>query len=370
MEISDFREEAIKLGDLKNADEEYTLYYDETNNPRTVKLSKGSFNHDVKDFFILGGFVFKKDNQPTEQEIDLLLIKLDVKENMKEIKFNHVKQKSKTFWELVRKKRVNTFIDWVYANGYLVHYFYRDNYYYSLVDIIDSMEECYFYGQDFMQELKTTLYEFSLTDKDRFLEILSDYDYPNIKDEEYFCNSLIEWIEFVNVKEDFNLEYIRQSLKMAKKKGLVFLTDNKDEVTIEGFYDMYFSRFSVLINSKHIFDEELRVQEQLTPILPITNRGKEIHNYRFVNSEEEKLIQLSDVMLGILRMFFRYIEESSAENLCLDFLSLDDNDKLILHKIHSILNNSIKENEIFKQRSVSNAFERKLNLFLEWQHFN
>lgn len=368
MDITMLRDLSIDFHGLENADKEYVLYYDETNNPRKVKLTQKGFNHDVRDYFILGGLVFQNQNLPSDKELDELFNKLDVTINMKEIKFKHVKQKSQNFLNLITKRRVKLFIKWMCDNNYWVHYSYRNNFYYSLVDIVDSMNESSFGGFSFSQNLKTTLYEYGKADAGTFLSILANHDYPNVKDHKLFLNELINWIEYINISDDFELEYLRQSLKSARKSGLSLLKENEDEITIKTFSDIYFNCFCMLVHSEHIYDEEYEIQEKLAN-KPFVYKGEKLTNYKFINSADNRLIQLSDVFLGILRMLFRYIEENEPEVISLDFEKLAEDDKKTLIQLQEIMLNSINENVIFKHGSASEVFEMKLNIFLEYQYF-
>lgn len=80
------------------------------------------------------------------------------------------------------------------------------------------------------------------------------------------------------------------------------------------------------------------------------------------------LIQLSDVFLGIQRMFFRYIEESEPTTILLDIVDLDSEEKEILGQLKAVMLKSIDENVIFKHGSASEEFERKLNIFFDYPY--
>lgn len=48
-----------ETGTVTNIDAPYMLFYDETNNPRTFRLTETGFNVNEKEYFILGGVGFK-----------------------------------------------------------------------------------------------------------------------------------------------------------------------------------------------------------------------------------------------------------------------------------------------------------------------
>ncbi|EIP8269271.1 hypothetical protein LT234_002618, partial [Enterococcus faecalis] len=158
-----------ELHNVPKMDKEYELYYDETNNSRVFRLTDDGFNFNEKAYFILGGLAFEKGKYPSEDSLKNLIEKLKVQQNSMEIKFKHIQQKAKVFLELISKKRVRDFIEWLYDNKCWIHYSYRDNFYYSIVDIVDSLEESSFGGFEFNRELKSTLYDWITKDKDWFI---------------------------------------------------------------------------------------------------------------------------------------------------------------------------------------------------------
>lgn len=367
MDFTLIREISIDLHGLSQSDmnKNYNFYYDETNNPRVYKLTEKGFNFDEKAYFILGGLVFNKDETPRKELVSVLFKNLEVQSNMKEVKFNHVREKSATFLNLLEKKRAQIFIDWIFTHEYWVHFYYRDNFYYSIVDIIDSIEMSSYGGVKFNRELKSVFYESIKSDKKRFISLLKEHDYPNVTQQFKFVNTLLDWIEELNSKENFEMGYIKQSLKSYRKKSLVFLENNKDLITIESYKDIYLNSIFLYTKARHIFDEEKVIEREISSI-EIEISGKKLNNYQFIDSEDCELVQLSDVTVGILRMWMGYIEEKEIEELENDFLELNDSQRKTIVQLQKILNNSIEENIAFKSGSGSNIFERKITFFLEY----
>lgn len=287
MDYTTHRRQAIELGGLSllKMNKQYEMFYDETNNPRLFRITEKGFNIDDKAYFILGGLVFEKGRKPSEKMMNGLYKKLEFQDNIKEIKFKHIKQNAKTFLELLTKSKVRIFIDWIDKNNYWIHYTYRDNFYYSIVDIIDSMKESNYGGLSFSRELKSTLYSVIKKDKGRFLDLLRQHKYPNIKNQKGFIEDIIFWIEEMNFDDDFSLEYMRQSLKSYKKQGLFLLKNNKDFVTIEN-YSVLYKQMIVLFNeSKLTFDDEEYIEENIESS-SLEVDGEELMNYKFVDSRE------------------------------------------------------------------------------------
>lgn len=367
MDYQNIRLAAIEMGglSLKKMNKTYEMFFDETNNPRLFRITEEGFNIDDKAFFILGGLVFEKNKKPSEKVINDLYKSFNLQNNVEEIKFKNIQQKAKTFLELLEKPKVRTFIEWIYENDYWIHYSYRDNFYYSIVDIIDSMDESSFGGLSFNRELKNNLYLMIKTDKNYFLNLLRQFNYPNITNQKAFVEKIITWIETMNFDDNFFLEYLRQSLKSYRKSSLIYLENNKNLITIEDYSDIYINLIVMYSQSKLIFDEEdyieKKIQEQSLKI-----GEKNLSNYRFIDSKESKLVQLSDLTVGILRFWMRYLEGKTIEELNNDLESLNYNQKKTMKQFQAILYKSLLKNMAFKHGSGSNDFEEKLNAFYEY----
>lgn len=157
MDYTDIYENIINSG-ITNFDESYILYYDETNNPRKFCLTQEGFNVNEREFFILGGVGFENTASIENLEIDKLLCDFKIQKNTNEMKFKHIKCKSKNLTELIIQKRVQILIDWIIEKNAFIHYSYIDNFYYSIVDIVDTVEQSFWIGPEFQREIKDSLY--------------------------------------------------------------------------------------------------------------------------------------------------------------------------------------------------------------------
>jgi len=351
------------MNGLIKTDKKYQFYYDETNNTRMFKLTEDGFNDDDSAYFILGGVVFDKENEITNESLDGLYNDLCVPKNLAEVKFKFIKRKSKSFIELLSKKSVQIFVEWLEKHNCWIHYSYQDNLYFSLVDIVDSMDESHL----FPKTLKNTLYECVKKDKAYFLGVLYQHNYPNITDQKSFVSDIVSGIENVGNDDDFYLEYLRQSLKSYKHKELAFLQNNNDLVTIESYSGSYTNRIITFINGTHTFDQEETIEAYINQIPSIKIKGKKVQNYQFVNSKTCRLIQLSDWVVGIIRMWMSYMERLSIDELHVSLSLLNEPQRKTASQLQSIFNTSLEENFAFKHGSGSNDFELKINLFLEYE---
>ena len=355
------------LHSVSNMDKEYTLFYDETNNARVFRLKDNNFNFDESAYFILGGLAFEKEKLPSQDNIEKLFIDLRVNKSTNEIKFKHIQQGAKNFISLMSKSGVQKFIKWLYKNNYWIHYSYQDNFYFSIVDIVDSLEESAFGGFEFSRSLKNTLYKYLNRGKEWFIQLMIYFNYPNIKEHKGFVNEIINWIESIhatNEVDEFHLEYLRQSIKSYKDKSLVFLEGNIDNVLIQNFKGIYDNAIFTFYNSEHIFDEEPEIQKQFVKN-SVEVFGKKA-KYHFVSSSDSKLVQLSDLTVGVLRLWMAFLEKYSLSEVK-DLLSnLNDAQKQTMGQLQTIMLNSMKESFGFKHGIGSNIFEEKINYFLEY----
>ncbi|OOM80473.1 DUF3800 domain-containing protein [Clostridium sp. BL-8] len=349
--------------------ERYHFYYDESNNCRKFWLKQNNgdaqFNVDVNEDFILAGVAFEGDSLAITTED--LRKKLRLQANVKEIKFkNHFSDYN--FLSCMTKKRVKVLLEWIIENKLYVHYFHVNNLYYALVEIIDSIttpNEIEEYGFDYFS-VKNTFYKMFKKKKMELERIMYKYCFPNIKNSDigYFCKELLQLIgnKFkLNIEEKF----IYGMLERAKNgKELIFIQNNEDYVMQKNYLEFYIDPITTFINSEHIFDEELEIEKLLEKYTFVKN-GKKVLNYKFVNSEKEVLIQISDVIAGIFGKLLSYI------NSCDMNMLRNDVDKLNTFQIENILLlNRLRNEADYKNKgfihSITSQYEiEKLNDFLK-----
>lgn len=352
-------------GGITNIDKKYILYYDETNNPRTFRLTDDGFNVNEREFFILGGIGFESDKLASAEDVEELFLKLNLQGNATEVKFKHIRQNAKDFISLLSKSKVVTLIDWLYEKQYSIHYSYIDNFYYTIVDIVDSMEESWYGGLELNRELKDHLFSLIKEHQDWFISLLIEVDYPNIKNHKKFIGKIVDWIWSVNIVDDFCLEYLRQSLKSYQNRQLVFLEGNRDKIAISDYSSFYANLIITYLKADHIFDHELSVEEHLHAN-PIELLEHKVINYKFVDSKDERLVQVSDLIVGVLRYWMAFLESVSIYDLNKIFNETSELQKVQLKKFQGILLHSLNISTGFKHGVGSNEFEVKISFFLEY----
>jgi hypothetical protein len=290
-----------------------TLYYDETNNIRIFRVKdRQNFNTIFNDHFVLGGIL--RDRQVDNMHIDSLKNALKLDKNVKEIKLKNLA--TGNFLDCMSSLKVNIFLKWLLENNLIVHYTCVNNFYYGIVDIVDTI-----IPDDDINEiynLKNELFEVCFYEKDKIIELFYKYEYPNLKKETFKC--FIKEISTIIKDTDLNrylyknandfrevLDHIVSLLSNFGDKDDILLTHNKDFVLHDtGTYaSFYMERPMFFKDCEHIFDREVSIEDYIKSY----NKEYGVNNIMFVDSTSDIFVQISDVIVGILGKFFNMIGE-------------------------------------------------------------
>lgn len=313
--VEDQKDTVWKLNGIKPFNEEMTFYYDESGNCRKFYLTDNGFNDPeaIKGDFVLAGIA----HNGKSYEIDLVSLHeaLEYKEGQKELKFKHLYHNSADFVSFMGSKRATEFLEWLDKSGLYIHYSALNNLFYSLVDIVDSLWETHPICIMYFWNIKNALYDFTIEHQDEVIDILIRHTYPDVKDTVSFCYELCDLISKYNDDSIYNpgffLELFRQMLKAAGKMGkLPFIQDNEPNMLIKEYYLFYLERCEIFSKSLHIFDEEKTVEKKLSNI-QLYEHGKILNHYKFVKSHENIFVQISDMIAGLLRRLFIFLDEKS-----------------------------------------------------------
>ena len=313
--VEDQKDTVWKLNGIKPFNEEMTFYYDESGNCRKFYLTDNGFNDPeaIKGDFVLAGIA----HNGKSYEIDLVSLHeaLEYKEGQKELKFKHLYHNSADFVSFMGSKRATEFLEWLDKSGLYIHYSALNNLFYSLVDIVDSLWETHPMCIMYFWDIKNALYDFTIEHQDEVIDILIRHTYPDVKDTVSFCYELCDLISKYNDDSIYNpgffLELFRQMLKAAGKMGkLPFIQDNQPNMLIKEYYLFYLERCEIFSKSLHIFDEEKAVEKNLSNI-QLYEHGKILNHYKFVKSHENIFVQISDMIAGLLRRLFIFLDEKS-----------------------------------------------------------
>ena len=321
----------------------YVFYYDESNNCRKfwVDDSKQQFNTDYTADFVLAGLV-KKEEDNIDISLETFRKTLKLQGNVKEIKFKKLYAKG-DFLQCVKGKRLFETLSWIDKSPFYMHYTNVNNLFYTIVEIFDSVvkiDELNEFGYDYLK-MKSVFYGMLKEKANELQRLMVKYRYPNIQYEniEKFCNELLCLLgsrREMKEEEKFLAGIIARA---SKSKELVFLHDNVDCVMQENYVEFYEQPIRTYQKSMHIFDEETTVQDKVKQHF---SRGKNmIDNFKFVKSETDIFVQLSDVIAGIMGKLFMYINSTSVNQRRKDIESLSKiqiDNILLIDKLRSEAN--------------------------------
>lgn len=174
------------------------------------------------------------------------------------------------------------------------------------MDSIATPTEINDFGFDYFM-LKTTFYNMLFPNIDRVTQTMIKYSYPNIKTENIkdFCNDLLDSID-LRYKQKPDEKFISGMLKRASKSTeMVFIQDNIDFVMQEDYSIFYVDPILKFPKAMHHFDEELSIQDKVFDM--VSKFGNGATNYEFVNSKDNTMIQISDLVAGLLGKMFTFI---------------------------------------------------------------
>lgn len=306
----------------------FKMYYDETNNFRKLRLKsylqdrsarlncETALNHD----FILGGIAFEKDLE-IDPIVKDLFNKLHLQSSIKELKYKYLASRRPSFFEIIESQNVTEFLNWLYDNRIYVHYFAVNCFYFSIVDIIDSLDNIDYYTS---VSLKSILYQIVINKTDDFLSLLEKFNYPNLQEctLRAFKRELCEFLKLnstsieskqvflssCNLNDDeycYMVKFLVDHITQAN--DLCFLRGNEDKILIDNFATFYASRVNDFSDNVHVFDEECQI---CGIVSSLASKEKKI-NISFIDSRDDRLIQISDVFVGLISAFFYYIDNAN-----------------------------------------------------------
>lgn len=352
-EFQKLRSMEIEMHGLRNVDEQYTFYYDETNNIRKLHVRNGRLNVVDLNDFVLGGIV----QNGKAIGLDLLKLRADLKlhKNIAELKLKHIAQGN--FLNLLKSDKLAVFLQWLLESKMRVHYHHLDPFYWSIVDIIDSIV----FGIDdpsitaSQHILKCDLYEVLKHNLALTVAVFDKYGYPNltVDNRHSFIRDLIELVEnSPDVLEEFNHYMLKGVIQYGLRlESLNFIEDNIPNVLIDDFSNFYKSRIRLFNKSLHVFDEEPSIMPHLSSDLLFQEMFKE--KYYFSCSKDEAGIQISDVIVGLLGKMHTYLRGFSGSEIEHDRDQFDGVSKMNLELINNLLSISDQESNAFLHHVAS-----------------
>ncbi|MGF1770616.1 hypothetical protein L4D06_25030 [Enterovibrio makurazakiensis] len=369
----------------------YTFYYDESNNVRTLSLETDKYNVDNDDNqkasmnFILAGIAHKSD--VNDINVSTLIEKLALQDNVKEIKFKHIAKGN--FEQVLKSQKLTVFLEWLLESSCYVHYFNLNMEYWSFIDLIDDV---FFYAvnkkpnsfnhtidaRHYLDYYKDALYRLVRLDKATFISLVKKYNYPKIR--KGFESKLIREINKI-IKENIRYNNILKTgideqtqREFRDLSGLLSICSDIDklettydldeDLLLSGFHSFYHNRGVSFKYSSHKFDMESIIEEKFEILKKAGDHNLINLNYSFVNSEESRLIQISDVVSGLFNKYFTYVNFELLENIKDKRKQLNDRQLLNLNLLREIVDKSDLECSQFLFYVMSLSESEKHNILL------
>lgn len=357
-DYTEIRYDTMLLNGLSSQkmNQKYHLYYDETGNCRRFWIKDGHYNVEPFSFFVLGGIATFSSNPN-----DLQLLKNEIgidNPTITEIKAKHILRKGASFEECLKQQRFQNYLDFLIKEKWFVHFAVVDLFYFSIVDIVDSLG-CI--DQDVFN-LKEELYRILRYNMEGTLNLMIQYEYPDVRSEN-ISNFLIELTGMIDTyiadtgKANIYTYKLRLYIQLGLgKQELVFIQSETGGELLHDFLPFYIRPIYMFINSSIIFDEEKNIHEMMKDEQLIIE-GKVLDNYQFVDSCDDVMIQMSDVFVSVMAKYLQYVNEF-LDNVHKRLEVYDETQRNAFIKLNYLLELSVAENSAFGDMFMSSDTRR------------
>lgn len=362
MNVTKEREELKTLYNSSEIDNKYYFYYDESGNIRKLHIDKNNFNVEICDYFVLGGLVFSE--KPEEQVIIREKFQKYIPLQNEELKCNYICTKSKNFLDVLKQEKLNKFLDFCLEQNFIIHYEVLNFLYWSIVDVIDSINvEIGVNDKNVLDNIKNLLYLVCKENYKQLASFFSQYNYPNLKEntKSDFLKGIISFTKNSKILNYSEKAILLQFLEIGFASELIFIKNNPDNILLDDFLNFYVDGIEKFLNSFHVFDEENEIQNIIKSYdLKIIENNSVFDNYVFKNSKDDFYLQLSDVIVGLIRKFRKYLFSKSSEEIENDFYDMCKIQRNNLISLLMIIKKSEQENIFFLHEIDSVSEHAKL----------
>jgi hypothetical protein len=253
----------------------------------------------------------------------------------------------------------------------IVHYHELDPFYWSIVDIIDSLIPGIGDPRLMLHHvwLKSDLAKVFRVDQSATIEIFRRHGYPGLIPEsrKTFLLDLIELFDsHCHAIPDPSAGVLRYMLRAGVDLDeLPFIEDSTPHRLIEDFSLFYLTRIAVFNQGTHILDMEESIRDRLEA-MSITRGGVPATHFRFVDSKTEPGIQVSDVVVGLIGKMHTYFTQSSAKEVSQVRASLSGTALENADLLRDCISRSDSENLAFLNHVANQHDLKKIDIFLRF----
>lgn len=354
VDVNEIRDPAIALSGLTGVDQTFIFHYDETNNIRRLRLTPDGLNVRAPQCFVLGGVVHL--GPVPNLDFEDLRRAFGLQKSSLELKLEQLGKGD--FLSLLNAPQVGLFLDWLSASGAFAHYQVLDPFYWSLVDVVDSIvtEDGDVHLMMIAPLLKNDLYTVLREDVAGTAELLGRYSYPDVgcTQRPAFVAELRDLLEARSaLLPSFNYQMLKGLLEIAEGlDSLPYLEVESPNILIDGFGAFYLHRLALFKDSTHILDIETTIQTYLAG-LNLCDGGRPLSNFSFVYSRAAPWVQVSDALVGLLGQLFSYTSNTPVDEIAMALASLNVRQRGTLDTLIGFLDRSIEECAAFAHYVVS-----------------
>ena len=357
----------ITTGDADSIEKPYNLYYDETNNVKKFWLNekKNKFNVSPDTIFVLGGI--EANDCITFNELRDLL---NLQNNVTEVKSHNVYDGQLS--DCMKSDRLETILNLLLSKGWHVHFQSLNILYWSIVDILDTIDGFKMQDIELTRALKAMLYRIMKVDDRWFFELVLKYRYPNLRktDIEPFYQDLVKKCDsYVIDNLNPSLPFLKKLLvnwlrKASHQTRAILIQDEPELILLRELASCYRCEVATWINSQIIFDNEADIIYELKS-RPVSIDDKIVSNYKFVDSKTDTMLQLSDIVVGIIARYLTFIDKNGLGLPDIVKSTFNDKQKRIFAKLNKLLRVSRDFNPAFLHQTTSIEYHGLLNQYID-----
>ena len=350
----------------------YNMYFDESNNFKKihVKLKDGKQQLNFSDLathFIFGGIALKQEQEPPTLEEIKAVVGISPKQKMSEIKSKKIYYGD--FQASLSSDRLSRFLDWIIGNRWFVHFESLNYLYFCISDIVtafvwNSLQPFVLFKNFY--ELHEGFYRIFRLHQQDYLQKLVDFGYPEVSPN--VLHEFKQWLLAITdqyMSETNDTSIIIRYLRTVFQSSLLmdntfqFVPDTDSGVYIDKLDMFYFTRIATFKNSTLYLDGEADIEKRAKELVRNTNKIK--NNFQFVESESNTWIQMSDIMMGIIRKYVDFLDNDLdiIEN---EISKWPEKSLNTIKKLNHIISYSAAENEFFIQHVDRFTTREKLRL--------
>lgn len=364
IDVDEMRAPVLAMHPLPGVDEAWTLYYDETNNIRRLRVTDTGFNVDEPACFVLGGIVHA--GEPRDLNIASLRTAVKAQPSATELKLKHIGTGDAL--DLLGSRHMGTFLAWLNEEDLLLHWSVLDPVYWSIVDIIDSIlieaaPKLLWHAVKLKSDLTAALRQ----DLPDLAALFRAFDYPDVPTEKAndFIEALRTRVERASGLDPFARKMLLDVLHLGRGlEDLPFLAGENSGVLIDSFAEFYRHRFYLMPEARHILDTETEIIARLDAA-PLSRHGQPFQNYRFVErSHDEPAIQVADIVTGLLGKVFTWVRDASPGEVARVRANLTSPARENLAALIDLMDRSIAACPAFSHAVTSSLDQAKAGQFL------